>query len=157
MVVAAFMKQGVVLVDDGMKFAYQRRFRLNEPAVVADVIDRETIIMNLESGDYYSLNDSGGELWVLLLAGLHRDELLATIAERYGTKASAGEIDAFIGRLLEHRLILPTEQLDGANGVADHALAMAGAWSTPEISVYADMKDLLAMDPPLPLLRPNRG
>jgi coenzyme PQQ synthesis protein D (PqqD) len=145
------------LVDDGLKFADQRRFQLNEPAVVADVIDRETIIMNLESGDYYSLNDSGGELWALLLAGLHREELLATIAERYGTKPSTGEIDAFIGRLLEHRLILPTEQRNGADGVADRAQPMAGPWSTPEISVYADMKDLLAMDPPLPLLRPNRG
>src|ERR1022692_1182917 len=103
-VIVAFMKQGVVLADDGVKFSYQRRFRLNEPAVVADVIDQETIIMNLASGDYYSLNDTGGELWVLLLAGLHRGELVATIAERYGTTPSAGEIDAFIGRLLEYRL-----------------------------------------------------
>jgi hypothetical protein len=144
------------LPEDGVNSAAGRRFRLNEPAVVADVIDRETIIMNLESGDYYSLNDSGGELWMLLLAGLHRDELLAMIAERYGMKPSAEEIDAFIGRLLEHRLIVPAKQTD-ARAVADHALSSTGAWSRPEISVYADMKDLLAMDPPMPLPKPNGG
>jgi hypothetical protein len=145
------------LPEDRMNAVADGRYRLNEPAVVADVIDSETIIMNLESGDYYSLNGSGGEIWLLLLAGLRRDELLAMIAERHGVKPPTAEVDAFIGRLLEHRLIVPTVRIAVATNSADSIAQAAGTWSNPEISVYADMKDLLAMDPPMPLPRSNGG
>lgn len=141
---------GASSVSDG-------RYRLNEPAVIADVIDSETIIMNLESGDYYSLNGSGGELWLLLLAGLRRDELLATIAARHDVKPPIADVDTFIGRLLEHGLIVPAERVAASPSIADPMAQGAGAWSSPEISVYADMKDLLAMDPPMPLPRSNGG
>jgi hypothetical protein len=149
------------LNDDSLKLSLRGRFRLNEPAVVADIIDGETIIMNLAAGDYYTLNASGGEIWLLLLAGLGRDDLAAAIAERHGIEPSAAEIDAFIGRLVEHQLIVSGDPTGGAEGIVEHPLPTPSAWATPEISVYADMKELLALDPPLPPLgpplRPNRG
>ena len=132
-----------------------QRFRLNEPSVIADVIDGETIIMNLAKGDYYSLNPSGGELWQLLLSGLDREQILKAIAQRYRLAPSPGEIDAFIDRLIGFHLVVPAEHTNGAIGGGEYS--PPGAWSTPEISVYGDMKDLLAMDPPLPLVKPARN
>jgi hypothetical protein len=151
------MNRGGYLTDEEAKSAAQGRYRLNEPAVVADVIDGETIIMNLEKGDYYSLNPSGGEIWLHLLAGRRRDELLAAIAERHGDVSSPAEVDGFIARLIEYRLIVATEQPGDVNGLAAQELGPTAPWSKPEISVYADMKDLLALDPPMPPLRPNRS
>jgi hypothetical protein len=144
-------------MDNDLRASPQGRFRLNEQSVVADIIDGETVIMNLEAGHYYSLNASGGEIWLLLLAGLSRGEVLAAIVERHGAGPSTAEIDAFIGRLVEHRLIVATEQESGANGLVEQELPELSAWMAPEISVYTDLKDMLALDPPLPQLATNRG
>ena len=145
------------MIDEDARPAADGRYRLNEPAVVADTIDGETIIMNLEKGDYYSLNPSGGEIWLHVVAGKRRDELLAAIAERHGEAPSPAEIDAFIARLIEYQLIVATEQPVNGGDVAGRESAAMTPWSKPEIAVYADMKDLLALDPPMPPLRPNRN
>jgi hypothetical protein len=125
-----------------------QRFGLNEPAVVADVVDGETIIMNLEKGDYYSLNQSGGELWALLVAGLPRAAILQAIARRHDPAPAGQEIDSFIGKLLTHSLIVPVDRVN--EPTTARAPVSAGTWSRPELSIYSDMKELLAMDPPLP-------
>ncbi len=125
----------------------EQRYGLNQPAVVADVVDGETIIMNLEKGDYYSLNQSGGELWALLLAGLRRAEILQAVA-RHDPAPSAQEIDSFIGKLISHSLIVPVDHANGSTNLREGIVS--GGWSVPELSVYSDMKELLAMDPPLP-------
>lgn len=143
------MSFGDLTISDG------QRFGLNEPAVVADVVDGETIIMNLEKGDYYSLNQSGGELWALLAAGLRRADILQAVARRHNPAPSAEEIDNFIGKLLTHNLIVPVEHANGSTIVRDRVVQ--GIWSTPELSVYSDMKDLLAMDPPLPPRESSRN
>jgi coenzyme PQQ synthesis protein D (PqqD) len=135
--------------------ANDQRFAQNEPSVVADVVDGETIIMNLEKGDYYSLNQSGGEVWALVVAGLRRSEILEAIAGRYDGKPSPAEIDGFIAKLLAHRLILPADRANGSP--APRRLSAPGRWSAPELSVYSDMKDLLAMDPPMPLAKSSRN
>lgn len=133
----------------------KQRYGLNQPAVVADVIDGETIIMNLAKGDYYSLNQSGGELWALLVAGFPHADILRTVAHRHDPAPAAQEIDTFIAKLLSHKLIVPVDHADGTaippNGAAP------GAWSAPELAVYSDMKELLAMDPPLPLMESSRS
>jgi hypothetical protein len=61
--------RGMTALDD--------RFQANEPGVVADVINDETLIMNLDSGDYYSLNPPAGVLWSLL-----SPEYVAAISDR---------------------------------------------------------------------------
>jgi hypothetical protein len=143
------------LTGNNVKTLAGQRFRLNEPSVIADVIDGETIIMNLAKGDYYSLNPSGGDLWQLLLSGLDREQILKAIAQRYRLAPSVGEIEAFIDRLIEFHLVVPTEHTNGAMVAGERPAS--GAWSTPEISAYGDMKELLAMDPPLPLVKPARN
>jgi hypothetical protein len=143
------------LSTDELPISDEQRFGLNEPAVVADVVDGETIIMNLEKGDYYSLNRSGGELWALLAAGLPRKEVHQTVARRHDPAPSAQEIDGFIGTLLVHNLIVPVNHANGSANVRE--FAASGAWSMPALSVYSDMKELLAMDPPLPPMGSSRN
>jgi len=41
-------------------------YRIKGPEVIAETIDGETIIINLEDGNYYSLNAAGGEVWNLI-------------------------------------------------------------------------------------------
>ena len=132
-------------------------FRMNEPAVVADVIDDETIIMNLESGDYFSLNSSGGAVWQLLVSGLRRDQILTALSERYGGVPTAAEVDAFVARAIEFGLVVPGDPAAELPDADAAGVRKAPAWNPPDIAVYRDMKELLALDPPLPLKRNSSG
>ncbi|MDI6809774.1 MAG: hypothetical protein QME66_12490 [Candidatus Eisenbacteria bacterium] len=42
------------------------RFRVNQPNVIFEVFDDEVVIVNLDSGNYYSLDKSGTEFLATL-------------------------------------------------------------------------------------------
>jgi hypothetical protein len=128
------------------------RFRLNEPAVVADIIDGEAVIMNLERGNYYHLDQNGAGIWRLILDGFTPGEIAAAVAERYGLRAADVSLDmaGLVAKLVEEQLIVFIGQGTADRGIAADAFPLP-AYSAPTLAVYSDMKDLLALDPPLPM------
>ena len=42
-----------------MRYLPETTLEVNEPSVISETIDGETIIINLASGTYYSLKDAG--------------------------------------------------------------------------------------------------
>jgi hypothetical protein len=135
------------------------RHEVNQPAVVADIIDGEAVIMNLEKGDYYSLDLIGADVWRLIAAGHAVGEIAAAIAERYGLEHRQAEADvaALTRQLLAESLIVEVNGGAASAGPVAVAELAAPAYEAPRLHVYADMKDLLALDPPLPEFRRNPG
>ena len=43
--------------------------RINSPPITHQVIDGEVILVNVETGVYYSLRDAGAEIWGLVERG----------------------------------------------------------------------------------------
>lgn len=132
-----------------------RRFRVNHESVAAKVIDGEAIIINLETGVYYSLDGTGGEVWSLLEEHHAIDAVIASLATRYGIpEERCGEdVRSLVGQLVEEDLIVPTEATVAGNPVAEGSPARNG-YEPPRLNVYRDMGDLLALDPPVPGLEP---
>lgn len=64
-------------------------------------IDGETVIMALDTGDFFSLADSAMTIWRQLDHTPERAALLAAVAGEFGTtsEAIAGDVDAFLGQL----------------------------------------------------------
>jgi len=62
--------------------AADTRFRPNTAEVAAKVIDGEAIIMNLSNGLYFSLAESGAELWELLECGYSIEESAKVLGDR---------------------------------------------------------------------------
>ena len=58
-------------------------FRLNEPAVISDIIDGEVVIMNLERGSYYGLDEVGADIWRLIMAGKTAEEISSDLAGHF--------------------------------------------------------------------------
>jgi hypothetical protein len=126
------------------------RYRVNSPKVIYEVFEGETVIINFDSGAYYSMNETGTQVWELLVRGLPVDRIVETIA-------AAGDIDKavsdFVTQLRSEDLV--TELLDEASrnsdGFADQNAACpacsGGAWSAPALLKYEDMRDLLLLDP----------
>ena len=51
-------------------------FRINSPKVIHETIDGETVIVNLDSGNYYSLDDIGADIWDSIGKGVPVDHII---------------------------------------------------------------------------------
>lgn len=123
------------------------RYVVNSPAVASEIIDGEAVIMHLQSGLYFSTTGSGAVIWAVIESGATcctaiAQQLAATYSLPFETALSAAE--SFLAELLAHELIRP------AGPAAPLAVARfeePQAYAPPRLSVYADMQDLLLLDP----------
>jgi len=131
----------------------QRVFKINQPFVVSELVDGEAVIMNLQSGNYYSARHSGALLWDWIEKGVSQGDMPAGLARVYAGDPTDIErgVAAFIDSLIEQELIIeasadssapplpPAVHADGANPLLPYR--------APLLEVYADMQDLLLLDP----------
>lgn len=126
---------------------HQAAFRINEPEVIAEEIEGEVIILNFDSGSYYSLNENAMEIWHLLQAGY---PYTAILDAWQAACANDGEqvvatFTAFMEQLQQERLIVPAAL---AAIPADAPLLTVG---TPAdgllLHKFTDLQNLLLLDP----------
>lgn len=124
------------------------RYRIAGPHVVHQTIEGEVIIINLESGCYYSLTDTGAEVWALLEGGAAVADTVAALDGRYVADrgAIATAVDQLVANLRAEGLMVP------ADGDAAVLPVVATAPSrtpfiVPVLQKYSDMQDLLLIDP----------
>ena len=74
-------------------------YRVNSPQVISETVGGETIIVNLASGHYFSLQVTAVDVW----EGVERGESAETIALQLGQRyeAAEGEIGAAVQQLLD--------------------------------------------------------
>jgi hypothetical protein len=65
------------------------RFRVNSPKVTHETVDDEVVIINLDSGSYYSMSGIGAAIWSLIDSGASIDEAAAHAAGRYAGEAES--------------------------------------------------------------------
>jgi hypothetical protein len=116
----------------------------------AEVIDGEAIIIDLESGVYYSMPGIGGEIWTMIAARRSIDSMLEEILATYDVAAdrALGHLEEVVGRLLAEGLVQVSGTEDSARVVARDAPRRP--YTPPKLDAYRDMEDLLALDPPAP-------
>lgn len=122
-------------------------FAFNHPFVVSELLDGEAVIMNLKTGNYYSARHTGALVWAWLEQGRALEEMASDCARHYGGEAAdyTGALEAFMETLLEQGLVLPS---DTAHATANAAvIAPPARYLPPLLEVYADMQDLLLLDP----------
>jgi hypothetical protein len=131
-----------------------RRFRC--PAnVAARVVDGEAIIIHLQTGRYYSAEGVGAILWQLLDSGVTLGDIAARLTDRFGPSAQQAREDLgrFVAELVGEELLVSDDAGATASAGVDAAFGDT-AYSTPILHAYRDMADLLALDPPMPSLKP---
>lgn len=133
-------------------FSPTSRLRVNDRHVTASVIDGEAIIINLESGLYYSLDQLGAAAWELLAAGHSIAESAGALAQ--ACKADASVIAADLQRLADelalNTLVSPMDTATAPTATIDLSAIAQLPWVAPTLNAYDDMGDVLALDPPLP-------
>jgi hypothetical protein len=132
------------------------RFRVNNPSVVAETLDEEATIVNLDKGTYYALNGVGSFIWDELARGSSPDEIAAALSTRYEVaEPDAGTaVEGLVGELSANELIVslpagadaeaaPPASNGARNGNGNGRLP----YESPELSTFTDMQELLLLDP----------
>jgi len=130
-----------------------RFLRVNRPKVINETIEGETIIVNLETGRYYSTEGAGSDIWGTLSAngGLTVQTLLEEALMRYS--ASPDEIREgvlpFVDLLEKEALVIREEKAqETSSSPQTQAQKMPKkAFQKPALQKYTDMQDLLLLDP----------
>jgi hypothetical protein len=123
---------------------------VNSAKVVHETIDEEVVIINLDTGVYYSLTDSGLEVWRGIEAGVSRETLIEALASGYGVEREvvAEPTGELLDQLLQEGVIV-TERSDSEEA-ASFEVAPQGDrpdFSPPALSIHSNMTDLLLLDP----------
>lgn len=135
-----------------MRLTSKTRLRPNETDVAAKVIDGEAILINLASGNYYSMDEVGAKIWELIETGASVDELVASIVPLYDVaeKEARGDIERLVETLVEEGLVAHVAEVSHRPSEQPETAAAQHPYRPPELNIYRDMAALLALDPPLP-------
>lgn len=122
-------------------------FKINQPDVVSETIDGESVIINLYKGLYYNLNPTGSEIWTLVEAGAGMADIMTLLSQKYPDAPDVVQaVTRLLAELQTEELIIPTTPV--AEFVPPLEMVVATtAFEAPVLYKYADMQDLLALDP----------
>lgn len=126
-------------------------YRVNAPGVIGEVLDGEAIIVNLDSGAYYSLDGAGAEVWSAVESGATLPELVELAAAKYAGPAAGivADIAALVEELAAENLLVASAATHGDRG-RPAAIPLADdrpPFVKPTLQKYTDMADLLLLDP----------
>jgi len=87
--------------------ASAQRFRTADRVVATEQADT-TILMDLRSGRYHTLNPVGGLIWSVLATGAPLDRAIARVREEFGDAPEeqlTDDVEEFVRNLLSAKLI----------------------------------------------------
>jgi hypothetical protein len=122
-------------------------YKFNAPRLIHETIDKETVVIDTETGVYFSITGSGYLVIQLLDQGASAAQLAAQLAAAFGLDAAVlrSQMEEFVTTLLAEELIVPTADAPGAS--VELVLADSEAYAPPLLEKFTDMHDLLLMDP----------
>lgn len=130
----------------------EQRFRINSPTVVEETIEGEVVVVNLDNGNYYSLENTSSEVWQLVKQGARPGQICKFIASRYSEKDELVEepLAKFLSELQQEGLIVADDSaatIQSTELVLEVLSTTPTAFSAPVLEKYSDMQELLLLDP----------
>ena len=132
-----------------------QRFRINTPTVTHETIDGEAVIINLDSGNYYSLVDAGSFIWALVERGASASEVQDLLQQTYqGTATDIDQgVEELLSQLQQENLIVAVDE--GPTVVPNELQQVVPSnnghekplFNAPSLNKYSDMQELLLLDP----------
>ena len=112
-------------------------------------LDGEVIIINLQTGLYFSLSGSAADLWSLAHDGLPVEQWISALDGHFSSPVLSEDIEGFIGTLTDNGLV---EILESSVPMQGRSIDLPddyarGAWTRPVLEVFEDLQDLILVDP----------
>jgi hypothetical protein len=128
---------------------WNKTYRINESKAISETIDGETIIINLETGYYYSVNKSATIIWNEFQETNSSKNILKYFLDHYEVDEDTAEehLSEIIGLLLKDDLILELDSEISVNTTKGSVDVVKGPFVIPEIERHDDMSRALKSDP----------
>lgn len=125
-------------------------YRINAPRIAHETIDDETIIIDFDSGTYYSVRATANTMWQLLSQGKSVEEVIRRVQAEYQGNAEqmAAAVHDFVTLLVREKGLLVAAPATGNGAVQPLSTPAAKTpFTQPVLEQYTDMQDLLLLDP----------
>ena len=131
------------------------RLKINTPKIVHETIDGETVILNLDNGNYYSLVGVGAQIWGFIESGAPAYDIIEKVKCDYESNGTDVEeaVNKFVSELRLEGLTVPDNADTNAGFLWPAEKREPGlngekqTFSAPILNKYSDMQDLLLLDP----------
>ncbi|MFA5323936.1 MAG: PqqD family peptide modification chaperone [Smithella sp.] len=128
------------------------RLKINETNVVHENIDGETVILNLDSGNYYSIVDVAADIWSYIEKGVPVSEIFPLIRENYQCIGDEEEnaVNLFLSQIQQEELVIAANDVCPPSQNWKEQIIVnknKAVFSIPVLHKYTDMQDLLILDP----------
>lgn len=132
--------------------SHSPRYQVAHSNIIHDTIEGEVILLDLNTGTYYQLRETGVPIWNALAQGIALDEIVVQFAQRFPNAHAQikASIAQFIQELEQEGLLAPLAE-DAPAPTTSVEMAVAALSSTtflaPALLKYTDMQALLLLDP----------
>lgn len=141
----------MILNQDSYTFNnHVQTYAIDRSVVVSEIIDGEAVIINLDTGKYYSLNETGSVLWGHLLAeSMDLQGLIMKLGEHYVLPPDISGIILFaLQQWMKEGLVIPA---DSPTSMPELRVEVNPSglpeFTPPELEIHTDMQDFLLVDP----------
>jgi Coenzyme PQQ synthesis protein D (PqqD) len=130
----------------------QVRYFINTPRVTHETIDGEAIVVDFESGTYFSLRDVASWVWSSLGGGATVGELSEAVRRRFdGDEEEIGAaVQRFVEELEAEHLVARgarTADTPPSDPTGEAGPQTRSPFVSPKLEKFTDMQELLLMDP----------
>lgn len=126
-----------------------KTYKINDGKVISETLDGETIIINLDTGNYYSTNGTAAIIWSQIESNNGTQNILNYFLNHYEVKEDILEksIIEIIDLLIKDNLIIESvsNTLDEISEKQENV--QKESFIIPKIEKYDDMKEMLLADP----------
>ena len=126
----------------------------NGDRVAAEILEDDAVIIHVLTGTYYSTQGIGGWVWARCAEGRSLAEIVALGTRLFEVSPEQfnADLESFAAALKEEDLVTERPATDAASPIPENGQVKRLEYKAPTLTIYRDLKDLLALDPPMPRL-----
>ncbi|MBL1209353.1 PqqD family protein [Geminocystis sp. GBBB08] len=123
-------------------------YSINCPRIIYENVNNEIIIIDTLTGSYFSLKETGSQIWYLIAKNNNNNEIVQYLFQNREADINQilKDVKFFLQDLLDNNLIIPLKKPD-ANSENQELLESKILYVTPKLNKFTDMQDLLLIDP----------
>jgi len=121
--------------------------RVASANIHSKVFDDEVVVLDMQSGTYFSLRESGVDVWKLIELNASTARIAEALEARYDGAGSEIEsaVASLVAELAEAGLIITDGAMD--SGEVPAVNGQRAAFAAPQLERFTDMQELLLLDP----------
>jgi hypothetical protein len=118
-------------------------------AVVHEDFGDEIVIVNLETGSYYSTQSAGATIWAMVAHGAARTEIVSCVRAGYSGNPEeiASATSSFIDELIGEYLAVENVEPLALESIVSPKSGRREEFVVPRLQKYSDMEEMLRLDP----------